>query len=140
MKTAKRVNHQTQPKRLLELARKALRHSYAPYSKFHVGAAVLASSGKVYAGANVENASYGLCICAERAAIFQAVNDGQSEILAVAIATDTPAIKNPCGACLQVIAEFASDQTMVYVTGASGLPLGRSWREFLPLAFKFSKK
>src|SRR5687768_1113767 len=90
-------------RRLERTARAAVKHAYAPYSKFRVGAAVLAGSGKIYAGANVENASYGLCNCAERTAIFSAVAAGEETVLAVAVYTPTSAATTPCGACRQVI-------------------------------------
>ena len=91
---------------LEQAARAAAAASYSPYSKFRVGAAVLATSGKIYAGCNVENASYGLCNCAERTAIFTAIAAGERAFDAVAIYTPTSAPASPCGACRQVINEF----------------------------------
>jgi cytidine deaminase len=91
---------------LLGRARLAATSSYSPYSKFPVGAAVLTKSGKVFTGCNVENASYGLTICAERNAVFQAVAAGETEIERVAIYTPTYNPTAPCGACRQVINEF----------------------------------
>lgn len=97
-------------KDLLEKAQEASKNAYAPYSKFPVGACVLCSSGKIYTGCNVENASYGLTICAERNAIFHAVACGEKEIDAIAIYS--PKMKKcfPCGACRQVISEFQKKQ------------------------------
>jgi cytidine deaminase len=92
--------------RLEKSARTIAAQAYAPYSKFPVGAAVLAGSGKIYAGCNVENASFGLCNCAERTAIFSAVAAGERTIVAVAVYTPTPKATSPCGACRQVINEF----------------------------------
>lgn len=92
--------------RLIELARKARENAYIPYSKFAVGAALLAKSGKIYTGANIENASYGLTICAERTAIVKAVSEGERAFEAIAIVADTAQPVLPCGACLQVMAEF----------------------------------
>jgi len=92
--------------RLERLARRAAQTSYSPYSRFAVGAAVLADSGKTYAGCNVENASYGLCNCAERTAIFSAVAAGEKKIKCVVVYTPTAAATPPCGACRQVINEF----------------------------------
>ena len=93
-------------RRLESAARRAAQASYSPYSQFRVGAAVLCGSGKVYTGTNVENASYGLCNCAERTAIFTAAAAGERVIRAVAVYTPTPAPTSPCGACRQVIHEF----------------------------------
>ena len=93
---------------LLNAARAASKAAYCPYSRFHVGAAVWAG-GRLFTGANVENASYGLTICAERNAIFRAVADGAKAIVALALYTPTPKPVTPCGACLQVIAEFGRD-------------------------------
>ena len=95
-----------QRRRLIAAARRAAKAAYAPYSKFRVGAAVLAGSGKIYTGCNVENASYGLCNCAERTAIFTAVAAGERKVKAVAVFTPTPFPTMPCGACRQVINEF----------------------------------
>ena len=101
----------------LELVRKALVQTgsaYAPYSRFHVGAAVLASSGRIYGGANVENASYGATVCAERTAIFKAVVAGERRILAIAIAGGKDGVVTgycaPCGICRQVMREFAKPE------------------------------
>ena len=92
--------------RLERLARRAAANSYSPYSRFAVGAAVLASSGKIYSGTNVENASYGLCNCAERSAVFTAASAGERKITCVVVYTPTQAVTPPCGACRQVINEF----------------------------------
>jgi cytidine deaminase len=90
-------------------ARRAARRAYAPYSQFAVGAAILSGSGKIYAGCNVENASFGLCNCAERTALFTAIAAGEREVRAVAVYTPTPAPTSPCGACRQVLNEFGPD-------------------------------
>jgi cytidine deaminase len=87
--------------------------AYAPYSGFKVGAAVLAGSGRVYPGANVENASYGLTICAERAAICAAISAGERQILVVAVVSEADTVTPPCGACRQVIWEFGKDATVI---------------------------
>lgn len=100
-------------KDLMELAKKARENAYIPYSKFAVGAALLASSGKVYTGANIENASYGLTLCAERTAIVKAVSEGEREFSCIAIVADTPEPVLPCGACLQVMAEFHIDKLIL---------------------------
>jgi cytidine deaminase len=101
--------------RLEKAARAAAKSCYAPYSKFPVGAAVLAGSGKIYPGCNVENASYGLCNCAERTAIFTAVATGEREIQAVVVYTPTKIPTLPCGACRQVINEFGPESLVISV-------------------------
>jgi cytidine deaminase len=98
---------------LLSAAKQARERAYAPYSHYAVGAAIVASSGKVYTGCNVENASYGLTVCAERNAIFTAVGAGEKHIEAVAVVTDAAAPGTPCGACRQVIQEFATGPDLV---------------------------
>jgi cytidine deaminase len=100
---------------LVEQARLASARAYCPYSRFHVGAAVLTDDGEVVAGCNVENASYGLTICAERSAVFQAVARGKTRLVAVAVYTPTDRPTAPCGACRQVINEFAPDAEVVCV-------------------------
>lgn len=119
---------------LLAQARVASRQAYAPYSRFHVGAAVLADDGRVFTAANVENASYGLTSCAERNAVFAAVFAGVRKIVAVAIHTPTAEPVSPCGACRQVIHEFGSKA--VVVSGCDGDGRYR-WTidELLPGAF-----
>lgn len=102
-------------RRLEKAARQAAKASYSPYSKFRVGAVVLAGSGKVYPGTNVENASYGLCNCAERTAIFSAIAAGERTVRAVAVYTPTPRATSPCGACRQVINEFGPAALVISV-------------------------
>lgn len=120
---------------LIKAAAEAREKAYAPYSHFHVGAAVLASSEKIYTGCNVENVSYGLTICAERVAVGCAVAAGEREITAVAIVSEERA--NPCGACLQVILEFAGKEPPVIITSApDGSHIIRSLDDYLPFGFK----
>ncbi len=102
-------------RRLEKAARAAAKASYSPYSKFRVGAAVLASSGKIYTGTNIENASYGLANCAERSAIFTAASQGERAIRCVVVFTPTPAPTMPCGACRQVINEFGPDASIISI-------------------------
>ena len=122
---------------LLEAAREASRSAYCPYSDFRVGAAVRAG-GRVFTGANVENASYGLAVCAERTAAFAAVLAGAGPIEAVAVACvdapegSDPTLLMPCGACRQVLAEFAGPKTPVIVDRAGRFTLA----ELLPHAFR----
>jgi cytidine deaminase len=105
-------------RRLEKAARSAAASAYAPYSRFPVGAAVLAGSGRIYPGCNVENASFGLSNCAERTAVFRAVAAGEKSIRAVAVYTPTKLPTTPCGACRQVINEFGPDALVVCVCDA----------------------
>lgn len=98
---------------LLELARQAREHAYAPYSQFKVGAVVVAEDGRRFAGVNVENASYGLACCAERVAVFKAASEGVRRIAAVAVVADTEGPCSPCGACRQVLYEFGADARLI---------------------------
>jgi len=117
--------------RLFRLARAAMKHAYAPYSDFQVGAAILLGDGRVFTGCNVENASYGLTICAERNAVFAAVaaSARKPEILAVAVVNRRGVPCSPCGACRQVLAEFGP-RAMVWYLGAEGIAQ-RSMQELL---------
>ena len=108
-----------QIRRLATAARRAARFSYVPYSNFRVGAAVLTSSGKIFAGCNIENASYGLTSCAERTAVFKAVGEGHRKLVAVAVYTPTPRPTGPCGACRQVIHEFGPTAAVLCVCDSS---------------------
>jgi cytidine deaminase len=98
---------------LVARARKALKHAYSPYSGVKVGACALSRSGEVFCGVNVENGSYGLTVCAERNAIFAAAARGHREIEAVAVAAEGLERPYPCGACLQVMAEFGVERVLV---------------------------
>jgi cytidine deaminase len=118
---------------LVEAAQAAREHAYAPYSNFRVGAAVLAGD-RIYTGANVENASYGLTICAERAAVFAAISAGERKLEAVAIVTDTEAPTPPCGACRQVLREFGADLPVVSAT-TQGWQVTHPLSELLPFSF-----
>ena len=94
---------------LLMAAREAKSRAYAPYSRFPVGAAVLTKKDAVYTGCNIENASLGVTVCAERTAVFNAVCSGERDLVALAVIADTPGYCRPCGACRQVLAEFSDD-------------------------------
>ncbi len=120
------------------LARRALEareKAHAPYSNYRVGAALLARSGRIYTGCNVENASYGLTVCAERVAIFKAVSEGEKDFTAIAVATSNGA--PPCGACLQVMAEFVEDFSsfQVILVNAEGQWRTLTLRELYPHGF-----
>ena len=122
-------------RKLEKAARAAAQASYSPYSKFRVGAAVLTGSGTIYAGTNVENASYGLCNCAERTAIFSAVAAGERVVHAVAVYTPTRTAKHPCGACRQVISEFGPTATVISVCDTADRAEG-TLDQLLPAAFR----
>ena len=94
---------------LIKLATEARENAYAPYSNFKVGAALLASNGKVFTGCNVENATYGLTVCAERVALWKAVSEGEREFVAAAVVADGERPPTPCGACRQLLWEFSGD-------------------------------
>jgi cytidine deaminase len=100
---------------LIKAAKKVSKFAYAPYSKFKVGAALLSKSGKIFTGCNVENASYGLTVCAERVAVFNAITEGERNFVAMAIYANTNNFTLPCGACLQVLNEFAKDLIVITV-------------------------
>ncbi len=104
-----------QIRRLEKAARAAAKKSYSPYSEFPVGAAIVCGSGQVFTGCNVENASYGLCNCAERTAIFSAAATGERVVTAVVVYTPTPTPSSPCGACRQVINEFGPDALVISI-------------------------
>jgi homotetrameric cytidine deaminase len=126
---------------LLAAARKAAQKAYAPYSKFRVGAALLLSNGEVVRGANVENASYGLTICAERSALVSAVSQFGPEIriAAVAVANLNDAASPPCGACRQVLAEFVLPDAPVVFPFAGGMRT-MAFSELMPVAFDMKLK
>jgi cytidine deaminase len=124
--------------RLLSAAKAASVHAYCPYSRFAVGAAVQSSDGRVFSGCNVENASYGLSICAERNAVFHAVAAGARDIVAVAVYTPTPARTTPCGACRQVLLEFAA--SAVVLCGSDGSEERFTVRSLLPHGFSLAPR
>jgi cytidine deaminase len=123
---------------LVRAAEAARTFAYAPYSKFRVGAAVLSADGRLFTGCNVENASYGLTVCAERMAVFKAVSEGAAGFDAVAICADTNPPVTPCGACRQVLAEFNPSMTVV-CCAPSGERAVYSLSDLLPNNFKLKK-
>lgn len=112
------------PETLIERAKEAMTRAYAPYSGYHVGAALLCADGTVYTGCNIENASYGATNCAERTAIFKAVSDGRRDFTALAVCGGKDGVITgafpPCGICRQVMAEFCGGDFPVYLVNESG--------------------
>ncbi len=123
---------------LADTATEARQNAYAPFSSFQVGAALLTKDGRVFAGVNVENSSYGLTICAERSAACAAVSAGSQEFVAIAIATE--GAHGPCGACRQFLNEFGPEMQIVLVDTAGEKPLETiELCELLPRSFRFEK-
>lgn len=120
-------------------AQNAQKRAYAPYSKFHVGAAILAEDGKIYSGCNVENAAYPLGQCAEGGAISAMIANGANEIQAVMIASPIEDICPPCGACRQKIAEFGKPETQIMLLTNTGDITHTTLAELLPMAFSLDK-
>jgi cytidine deaminase len=119
--------------KLIDLAIASRQWAYAPYSHYAVGAVVLTDSGKIYDGANIENAAYPSGICAERVAIFKAVSEGERCFTAIVVATENGGA--PCGSCRQVMAEFGSETEVIIVNTAGKIVLKTSVAELLPGAF-----
>jgi len=120
--------------KLIKEAEKARKKAYTPYSKFKVGAAVLCDDGKIFSGCNIENASFGLSICAERVAFFKAISEGSTKIKAIAVIGNTNKPCSPCGACRQVISEFGEDIPLI-MTNLKGDVRIKKIKELLPEAF-----
>jgi cytidine deaminase len=120
---------------MLQAARRALANAHAPYSRFRVGACVRAASGRLYAGCNVENASYGLTLCAETTAIGAMIAAGDREIAEVVLLTERAELCPPCGRCRQQLAEFAGPQARIHLCGPDGVRRTTTLGELLPLAF-----
>ncbi|CAM5793669.1 MULTISPECIES: cytidine deaminase [Brevibacillus] len=120
---------------LLAQAKEARQRAYVPYSKFPVGAALLAESGKVYLGCNIENAAFPLCNCAERTALFKAFSEGDKQYKAIAVVADTPDPVSPCGACRQVMAELCPPDMPVILSNLNGDVLETTVSALLPGAF-----
>lgn len=123
------------PTALLERATQARERAWAPYSRFFVGAAGLLSDGTIVTGANVENASYGLTVCAERHVVANAVLAGQPRLQALAVVVDAPEPVTPCGACRQVLAELCEPSLVIYSRTLSGMEAQYTLGELLPHAF-----
>jgi cytidine deaminase len=118
---------------LIERALAVRRWAYAPYSHYHVGAALLAASGRIYDGINVENAAYGSSICAERTALVKAVSEGERQFEALAVVTDNGG--SPCGSCRQMLAEFGLDMLVLLLNGEGAVVRETTLRDLLPDAF-----
>ena len=119
---------------LIEAARRARENAHAPYSNFKVGAALRTRSGRVFGGCNVENASYGLTVCAERVAIFKAISEGEREFDAIAVVTDAGRLTPPCGACRQIIWEMCGNVEVVLANLKGQMEIHRM-KDLLPLPF-----
>ncbi|NLC52985.1 MAG: cytidine deaminase [Firmicutes bacterium] len=123
-----------QIQRLLEEAKKARLLAYAPYSSYQVGAALLTKGGRVYGGCNIENASYGAAICAERVAVARAIAEGETDFVAMAVVADSPEPGSPCGICRQFLAEFAPELPLI-MANLDGKVRQGSLEAYLPYAF-----
>lgn len=122
-------------KKLSEAAHQVFPHAHAPYSKFKVGAAVIDEKGRIFSGCNVENASYGATVCAERVAIFSAVAAGAKSIAGVLVLTDVPQPSAPCGMCRQVLLEFSSPTTPVVLESLKGAKQRLELSQLCPFPF-----
>src|SRR5690348_16685499 len=131
------ARHDSHVDALIAAARTAREHAHAPYSNFRVGAAVRAKSGRIFSGCNVENATYGLTLCAERVAVFKAISEGERGFDAVAVVTDTDALTPPCGACRQLIWEFCGDVPVILANLKGKTELLRM-RDLVPKPFDSS--
>jgi cytidine deaminase len=125
---------------LLTAAQAARARAYAPYSHFHVGAAIRTRNGHIFSGCNVENTSYGLTNCAERTAIFKMVSEGERQIDAILVIGDSEDFLPPCGACRQVIAEFSSPHTPVCMCNTHGLWQQTTVGELIPHTFFLNRE
>ena len=125
------------PNELIEKAKEARKLSYSPYSHFAVGAALLCKDGRVFVGANVENSSYPLCMCAERNALYNAKMNGvkKEDMVALALSADTDEPCSPCGACRQVISELFPKDAPIYMSNLKGDVQETTIEELLPYAF-----
>jgi cytidine deaminase len=122
---------------LIAAAKEARENAHAKFSNFKVGAALRAASGKIFGGCNVENATYGLTVCAERVAIFKAISEGERRFDAIAVVTDTDALTPPCGACRQLIWEFCGDVPVAMANLKGKVEILRM-RELFPKPFDSS--
>jgi cytidine deaminase len=126
--------NENQKQELIQIAFNVRKKAYAPYSKFQVGASLLGKSGHIYSGCNVENASYGASICAERTAVVKAVSEGETEFEALVVASDAKEPASPCGICRQFLAEFGLGLVLILVN-LEGKMIETTLAEYLPGAF-----
>ena len=131
------------PEKLVSMALEAMQHAYAPYSGYKVGAALLCSDGKVYCGANIENAAYGPSNCAERTAIFTAVFEGERAFEAIAVVGGKDGVASdffpPCGVCRQVMQEFCGPEFQIYMGKQDGTYQSIALKDFMPYGFRASE-
>ena len=120
---------------LLDAANRAKRNAYAPYSEFHVGAAVRGEGGRIYSGCNVENSAYPEGLCAEAAAIAAMIMAGERRIVEVLVVADGDTLCSPCGGCRQKLSEFSAAETVVHICGPEGVRKTITMAELLPVAF-----
>ena len=127
------------PEKLMDLARQAMTHAYAPYSGYKVGAALLCADGTVYQGCNIENASYTPTVCAERTAFFKAVYDGHRDFSSIAVCGGKDGLITgffpPCGVCRQVMGEFCTGDFQIYMIGPNGTWKQVTLSQLLPYGF-----
>jgi cytidine deaminase len=135
----RREQPRVRPAALMARAEEARKNAYAPYSRFHVGAALLTADGTVYEGCNIENSSFGLSICAERNAIWKAISEGVRDFEAVAVTAGPEHGASPCGACRQVLHEFAPNLWVIWYDGRGRLVKKRLGR-LLDSAFDFPRR
>lgn len=132
------MNSSIKKTELIQQALEVRKFSHSPYSTKRIGAAIQLDNGLIYNGCNIENASYGGTVCAERVAIWKAFseNSNQLKIAAVAVASDEPSPWPPCGMCRQVIAEFSTGQTEIYLVNTEGMETKMTFAELFPFAFR----
>ena len=135
MTNSKRLQMPSAVEQAFKLAKRVRKNAYAPYSKFLVGSAIVDSRGRIYAGCNVENASYGATLCAERTAAVQAIADHSQRFDHVVVVTDLEKPVSPCALCLQVLGEFAADDLKVWIANMKGVQSVHAFKDLLPYHF-----
>lgn len=130
-----RRDNRNSPANLHKLAVEARQSAYAPYSKFKVGAAIVTDDGAVFTGSNVENASFGATVCAERNAIFKAANAGYRNVSQILVVTDAKKAAAPCALCLQIMAEFCEPSAVIMVANTQKVLFKKTFKQLLPIPF-----